>query len=60
MVQVMPDDELSVVELMLNRFRRLTADVERGTLTCNDFQPWERGRSCSMPWEHPIRLQKFF
>jgi hypothetical protein len=34
------DDELVVLELMLNRFRRLMADVERGTFTRNDFQPW--------------------
>jgi hypothetical protein len=41
MVQVMPDDERIVVELMLNRFRRLMADVRRGTLTRNDFQAWK-------------------
>ena len=43
MIQMMQDqdDELVVLELMLNRFRRLMADVERGTFTRNDFQPWE-------------------
>ena len=35
------EDELVVVELMLNRFRRLMADVERGTISRNDFEPWE-------------------
>jgi len=37
----MPDDELVLLELMLNRFRRLMADVHRGTFSRNDFQPWE-------------------
>ena len=40
MIQVMPD-ELVVVELMLNRFRRLMTDLQRGTITRNDFQPWK-------------------
>ena len=41
MVRVMQDDELLLLELMLNRFRRLMADVQRGTFSRNDFQPWE-------------------
>lgn len=43
MIQMMQDqqDELVVLELMLNRCRRLMADVERGTVSRNDFQPWE-------------------
>ena len=39
----MPEDDLVVLELMLNRFRRLLADLQRGTITRNDFQPWEVG-----------------
>ena len=35
------EDELVVVELMLNGLRRLMADVERGTISRNDFEPWE-------------------
>jgi hypothetical protein len=30
-----------VLELMLNRFRRLVRDLQRGTITRTDFQPWE-------------------
>jgi hypothetical protein len=41
MIHLMPDDELVVLELMLNRFRRLMADVQRGMFTRNDFHPWE-------------------
>jgi hypothetical protein len=41
MFQVMQDDDLVLLELMLNRFRRLMADVRRGTFSRNDFQPWE-------------------
>jgi hypothetical protein len=37
----MADDELVVLELMLNRFRRLITDLRRGALSRNDFQPWE-------------------
>ena len=40
MIHVMPE-ELVVLELMLNRFRRLMTDVQRGTFSRNDFQPWE-------------------
>jgi hypothetical protein len=29
------------LELMLNRFRRLVRDLQRGTITRNDFEPWE-------------------
>ncbi|MBV8729328.1 MAG: hypothetical protein JO336_05925 [Acidobacteriia bacterium] len=38
---LMADDELVVLELMLNRFRRLLADLQRGTISRNDFHPWE-------------------
>ena len=41
MIPVMQDDELVLLELMLNRFRRLMAEVQRGTFPRNDFQPWE-------------------
>lgn len=36
----MPDD-LVALELMLNRFNRLMAEVLRGAVTRNSFQPWE-------------------
>ena len=26
---------------MLNRFRRLVGEIQRGSITRNDFQPWE-------------------
>lgn len=26
---------------MLNRFRRLVGELQRGSITRNDFQPWE-------------------
>jgi len=34
-------DDLVLVELMLNRFRRLVGELQRGSITRNDFQPWE-------------------
>jgi hypothetical protein len=37
---MMPDD-LVALELMLNRFNRLMAEVLRGAVTRNSFQPWE-------------------
>ena len=37
----MPEHELVLLELMLNRFRRLMAELQRGTITRNDFQAWE-------------------
>ncbi|HLI86693.1 MAG TPA: hypothetical protein VKV17_22500 [Bryobacteraceae bacterium] len=37
----MAEDDLVLLELMLNRFRRLMADLQRGTMSRNDFQPWE-------------------
>jgi hypothetical protein len=37
----MAEDDLVVLELMLNRFRRLMADLQRGAMSRNDFQPWE-------------------
>jgi hypothetical protein len=38
---LMAEDDLVALELMLNRFRRLMADLQRGALSRNDFQPWE-------------------
>jgi hypothetical protein len=37
---MMPDD-LVALELMLNRFNRLMAEVLRGAVARNSFQPWE-------------------
>jgi hypothetical protein len=37
----MPEHELVLLELMLNRFRRLIAELQRGTITRNDFHAWE-------------------
>jgi hypothetical protein len=37
----MPENDLVVLELMLNRFRRLLGELERGAIARNDFQPWE-------------------
>jgi hypothetical protein len=34
-------DDLVLVELMLNRFRRLVGELQRGAITRNDFHPWE-------------------
>jgi hypothetical protein len=34
-------DDLVLAELMLNRFRRLMGELQRGLITRNDFQPWE-------------------
>ena len=34
-------DELVAQELMLNRFNRLMAELMRGAITRNVFQPWE-------------------
>ena len=37
----MAEDDVVLLELMLNRFRRLMAELQRGNITRNDFQPWE-------------------
>ena len=37
----MAEDDPVALELMLNRFRRLVRDLQRGTITRTDFQPWE-------------------
>jgi hypothetical protein len=37
----MAEDDLVLLELMLNRFRRLMSDLQRGTISRNDFHPWE-------------------
>jgi len=37
----MEEDELVLAELTLNRFRRLIAELQRGAINRNDFQPWE-------------------
>jgi hypothetical protein len=37
----MPEDELVLLELMLNRFRRLMTELHRGVINRNDFHPWE-------------------
>jgi hypothetical protein len=34
-------DDLTQLELMLNRFRRLLNDIIRGTTARNAFEPWE-------------------
>jgi hypothetical protein len=34
-------DDLTHLELMLNRFRRLLNDVIRGATARNSFEPWE-------------------
>jgi hypothetical protein len=39
-IHVTPDD-LIELELMLNRFRRLVADLIRGSLRRNSFESWE-------------------
>lgn len=35
------DDELEQRELMLNRFRRLLGEMQRGQSSRNTFAPWE-------------------
>lgn len=37
----MPEEESVDLELMLNRFRRLFAELKRGAITRMTFQPWE-------------------
>ncbi|PWU03006.1 MAG: hypothetical protein C5B51_19880 [Terriglobia bacterium] len=34
-------DDLVLLELMLNRFKRLLAELQRGEISRNDFHPWE-------------------
>ncbi len=38
---VMVAEDLTQLELMLNRFRRLLNDIIRGTTGRNGFEPWE-------------------
>ena len=37
----MAAEDLSELELMLNRFNRLIGEVMRGAIARNSFQPWE-------------------
>jgi hypothetical protein len=37
----MESDELVAREVMLNRFRRLLGEIQRGAISRNNFQPWE-------------------
>jgi hypothetical protein len=37
----MAEQDFADLELMLNRFRRLMAEVMRGAIGRNSFQPWE-------------------
>ena len=37
----MAEDDIVLLELMLNRFRRLMTELQRGNINRNDFQPWE-------------------
>ena len=37
----MAGDDLIQLELMLNRFRRLIAELMRGSVARNSFHPWE-------------------
>lgn len=37
----MSADDLVQLEIMLSRFQRLLADVIRGSMRRNSFQPWE-------------------
>ena len=37
----MVENDPVALELMLNRFRRLVRDLQRGTITRNSFEPWE-------------------
>ena len=37
----MAEDDPVAPELMLNRFRRLVRDLQRGTISRTHFQPWE-------------------
>jgi hypothetical protein len=37
----MESDELVAREIMLNRFRRLLTEIQRGAITRSNFQPWE-------------------
>jgi len=37
----MAEHELVLLELMLNRFRRLMTELQRGVINRNDFHRWE-------------------
>lgn len=37
----MEEHDLVLLELMWNRFRRLMAELQKGQISRNDFQPWE-------------------
>jgi hypothetical protein len=39
--QWMPPEDLNKLEIQLHRFNRLLAEVMRGAITRNSFQPWE-------------------
>jgi hypothetical protein len=37
----MPPEDLNQLEIQLHRFNKLLAEVMRGAITRNSFQPWE-------------------
>ena len=41
MTGVMAVDDVIQIELMLNRFRRLVAEIQSGVVNRNNFEPWE-------------------
>ena len=60
----MTADDLVQLEIMLNRFRRLMAELMRGTLRRNSFEPWEIDilldfETCSLEARRPKVLRAY-
>jgi hypothetical protein len=59
-----PNDPVQV-ELMLNQFRRLVRDIQRGLITRNTFQPWQIEllldiEACHLDWRlRPEILRRY-
>jgi hypothetical protein len=61
----MTPDDLVQLELMLNRFRRLIAEIMRGSLRRNSFEPWEIGilldfQTCAVNPQRRLEMLKAY
>ncbi|HTX38125.1 MAG TPA: hypothetical protein VME43_24010 [Bryobacteraceae bacterium] len=58
-------DDLVQLELMRNRFRRLMAELIRGTLRRNEFEPWEIAilldfETCALDPRHRLKILRAY
>jgi hypothetical protein len=61
----MAEDELVLLELMLNRFRRLMTELQRGVISRNNFHPWEVDilldiEECQLDRRHRLEILRLY